>query len=546
MRELVINNGRDLGETGRRGENLVTCVSFNLSVFIRNYGEGTVVLMVKRPKDSTAYPVEVERKGNLAVWTLTATDTRYAGEGECELFWYVGEQLKKSVIYRFWIGRDVGDVSVAPPEPYESWVETITRLGAETQANAEAAEAARDAAEAARTQISALFPPVGNAGDKLTVGANGVPEWASDVFVVTLTPDDETYENLTADYTLDEIMDAKDAGKRVVAAVDFGGASYYAELADSMKVRFSGNVYISLSFGIVYPTTSGNMAYMVLYAYDKRGHTNKFVGKVTAFIPGHDGAGHTGDVLTLNTNNIVWAPPPMNAVNVTCTLNQSAGTVTNVSATVAEISALFAAEKWIYLTTYDANGNLLSGAWTPSRFTTTSGNEHFRWVHIIIRNGQCVIQTIKYQNGAWGYEEQATTALPEQSVYTVTLTYNSSTGKFESDQTMSEIWEAKAAGKRVVGQQSISPGVNMYYELVNSVDNREGVTRYFCYEFICYNFGWGQTVGNDTISLMSAYYKAGDSREFDYKTYALIPVYSNVADGSVLTVRNGALVWEAP
>lgn len=135
---------------GRRGENEATQVVFDISYLIELYGSGTVVLMAKRPNDTSAYPVAVEQDGATVTWIVSDTDTAVRGGGKCELFYYVGETLAKSVVYCTNIGRDIGDTTEEPPDAYETWVETLTALGSETLQNAQdAAQSASDAAASA-------------------------------------------------------------------------------------------------------------------------------------------------------------------------------------------------------------------------------------------------------------------------------------------------------------------------------------------------------------------------------------------------------------
>lgn len=116
---------------GRRGENEATQVVFDCTPFAETYGDGTAVLLAKRPTDTTAYPVTVEQDGSTVTWTISDADTAYRGSGVCELFWYVGDTLAKSVVYTTVIGRDIGETTEEPPDAYESWVETLTGLAAE-------------------------------------------------------------------------------------------------------------------------------------------------------------------------------------------------------------------------------------------------------------------------------------------------------------------------------------------------------------------------------------------------------------------------------
>lgn len=136
---------------GRRGTYNTEQIVFDLSYLIENYGEGTAILMNKRSQDSTTYPVsDTAQDGNTLTWTVSAIDSNYKGHGECELLWYVNNSLAKSIIWTVVVLRDILGTTEEAPEPYESWVDTLTELGAETLTNAQnAAQSEANAEESA-------------------------------------------------------------------------------------------------------------------------------------------------------------------------------------------------------------------------------------------------------------------------------------------------------------------------------------------------------------------------------------------------------------
>lgn len=125
MVTIQVQNNTTSIPLGKRLENGARVVEFDLSDFISEYGEGTAVLLAKRSQDSTAYPVNAVREGDKLLWTVLNSDTEYKGQGKCELFWYVGETLAKSVVYGTYVEPDIGENSETPPEPYESWIENL-------------------------------------------------------------------------------------------------------------------------------------------------------------------------------------------------------------------------------------------------------------------------------------------------------------------------------------------------------------------------------------------------------------------------------------
>jgi len=85
---------------GRCGENNVLQIRINIQGLIDKFGDGNAILVHKRSQDETPYPVPVVREGNEIVWTVSAEDTTYAGVGQCEIRWYVGDALAKTNIYK--------------------------------------------------------------------------------------------------------------------------------------------------------------------------------------------------------------------------------------------------------------------------------------------------------------------------------------------------------------------------------------------------------------------------------------------------------------
>ena len=140
---------------GRRGTYETEEVVFDVSYLVESYGAGTAALLVKRPQDTTAYPATILQSGNTVTWVISNVDTVYKGHGECELYWYVDSGLAKSIIWDITILRDVGDTIDSPPDPYETWIDSLTELGSETSAAAIAAQEAQTAAETAQEKAEA-------------------------------------------------------------------------------------------------------------------------------------------------------------------------------------------------------------------------------------------------------------------------------------------------------------------------------------------------------------------------------------------------------
>lgn len=151
---------------GRRGTYQTEQIVFDVSYLVEAFGDGSAVLMVKRPPDDAAYPATVERSGSNLIWTVSESDTYAKGHGEAELFWYVDGGLAKSVIYSISILRDIAETTTEPPEDFPNWIEQLTELGAETLENAQAAaQSATDAEESATDAAQSAAAAAESAAD---------------------------------------------------------------------------------------------------------------------------------------------------------------------------------------------------------------------------------------------------------------------------------------------------------------------------------------------------------------------------------------------
>jgi len=120
---------------GYEGENAVTRINFNLKMWIAEYGLGGVTLLVLRHGDEDAYPVPLMIEDGVASWSITETDTAKAGRGAIQLKYVVGEKIKKTPIYTTSCSNSLDD-SDTVPDPYDSWLATLTDLSALVTAKA--------------------------------------------------------------------------------------------------------------------------------------------------------------------------------------------------------------------------------------------------------------------------------------------------------------------------------------------------------------------------------------------------------------------------
>lgn len=142
MRTIAVT-GNETIRIGRAGENQAVQVIWPglLEKWRGLYGEGTVQLAVRRPKDTAPYPAVCEVSENDVTWTVQAADTARHGIGECELTYLVGEKVAKSQTWATEIRRSLTeDEMVEPPEAQQGWVDQVLAAGSAAQEAAERAE----------------------------------------------------------------------------------------------------------------------------------------------------------------------------------------------------------------------------------------------------------------------------------------------------------------------------------------------------------------------------------------------------------------------
>lgn len=159
---------------GYEGENVVTEIIFDLSLWVSEYGLGGATLLVQRHGDIAAYPVSLTLDGTETTWTITKTDTAKVGRGAIQLVYTAGEKIKKTPIYTTVCSNSLDDSDIVP-DPYDTWLTTLTELAAKADAavaeslvNADiaqmaanisaqaASQSAQSAEQAQRSELNAL------------------------------------------------------------------------------------------------------------------------------------------------------------------------------------------------------------------------------------------------------------------------------------------------------------------------------------------------------------------------------------------------------
>lgn len=197
-------------DLGRRGETGVTEVVFDLSAWLEEFGAGTAALYVRRPDDAAAYPVALTIEDGSAAWAVSNTDTNVKGYGAAELVLSSDGVVKKSAVWPIYVGCDIGQPTGSPPDPYESWLETLTALGAQAQEDAQAAadsaadaaSSASDAADSAEDAEESAQAAAASAEQAAAAAAHGIPAGGTRGQVLTKLSDadfDADFEDPTGD-----------------------------------------------------------------------------------------------------------------------------------------------------------------------------------------------------------------------------------------------------------------------------------------------------------------------------------------------------------
>lgn len=145
MREVFAKLGEDI-RLGRRGENLATRVTFDVSGWMSS-GDGTIHLLHQRNGDNVPYPCAITVNGGTVTWEITAADVEVAGRGRAELQYLDGDVCKKSAIYTTNTLRALNKAGKVPPEPEEGWVRQVLEARAAAESAASDAQGSVQTAE---------------------------------------------------------------------------------------------------------------------------------------------------------------------------------------------------------------------------------------------------------------------------------------------------------------------------------------------------------------------------------------------------------------
>ena len=133
---------------GRQGEHGATRVVFDLSGYIKTYGDGVAQLAVKRPGDPLEYAAVLTQVDDKAMWEIGPEWTEFAGQGYCYLHWFVDDDHAKSDTFKTLV-RESKSACVDAPEPQVGYLDQVLSTGVKAGKAAETAE--KSAAEAKAT-----------------------------------------------------------------------------------------------------------------------------------------------------------------------------------------------------------------------------------------------------------------------------------------------------------------------------------------------------------------------------------------------------------
>lgn len=118
---------------GRRGEYGVTAFDFDLSDFVDTFGAGRAELVFTPPYAPEAFPVGLQRDGDVFRWIVGSTDTQKEGKCNAVLRWYVNDGLAKSTNIECVVCPSIDNVVGDAPEEVKDWLD----IAQDTLAHAE-------------------------------------------------------------------------------------------------------------------------------------------------------------------------------------------------------------------------------------------------------------------------------------------------------------------------------------------------------------------------------------------------------------------------
>lgn len=175
MAYKVVPDRQGIIQIGKIKENLVTEVELPAPGF----AGGSYAVLLRRPKEDTAYPVSSRHEGNALIWTVQTADTAIAGTGKLECRWYGDNgEVAKSQTYMVRITDGLPDPTEAP-EAWEGFMGQVARnaqaaktAAGEAKANADGAAASAGIAQGAAADAGKLARAAGEAANAAAAAAS--------------------------------------------------------------------------------------------------------------------------------------------------------------------------------------------------------------------------------------------------------------------------------------------------------------------------------------------------------------------------------------
>ena len=153
---IMVNESKSPGKQvislGKQHENLAVTVQFDVSAWLDAIApNGVFGVNVRRHGESASYPCPITVDGTVVTMQIRDVETEKDGSGFVELEYRVGDTVVRSATWKTYVQPSITDTTTEPPDPFESWVETLTGLGAQTEQNAESAAGSAEDAERSAT-----------------------------------------------------------------------------------------------------------------------------------------------------------------------------------------------------------------------------------------------------------------------------------------------------------------------------------------------------------------------------------------------------------
>lgn len=135
---------------GKQGENKAVCVRIDCRDTLSEH-EGASALIKVESANGVVYPGQAELTDGVLEWTITKSDTAYAGLGKAQIeISGVSGEIFKTAIMQTWVLESLQGAG-EPPDPLQDWLDDAANALQEVQGSVRAADDAAAAANAAKT-----------------------------------------------------------------------------------------------------------------------------------------------------------------------------------------------------------------------------------------------------------------------------------------------------------------------------------------------------------------------------------------------------------